>query len=145
MELTYEAIKPIILSEEIDGQMIKLKFKANNQDAPLETMAYVAPDQDEIMKSVGKSVGKSVATNIAINSAASALGSAIGGIGGSIARSAGSVAANQASSSMMNTDDLTKTEVTDEKKQAAVVQAFSYLSMYYEHNGTEWEYVQPGS
>ena len=42
MEITYDSIKPLIFAEETDGPMIKLKFKAKNQDTPLETIAYVA-------------------------------------------------------------------------------------------------------
>lgn len=143
MEVTYASIKSLIVSEEVEGQMIKLKFKASNQDTPLETMAYVQVDQKEMMAKISKQMGKSVATSVGINMAASALGSAIGGVGGQVARSAGSVAGSAASSAAFDASKLTETDVTDEKKEAAIVTAFGHLSMYYKHNGTEWEYVQP--
>ena len=145
MEITYDSIKPLIISEEAEGPMIKLKFKASNQESPLETVAYVATDQNEIMANLTMQIGKSVATNVAINAGSSMLGNAIGGIGGSLTKAAGSVAASEASAGMMNTGSMMNTEITEEKKQAAIVQAFTYLATYYKHNGTEWEYVQPGA
>ncbi len=143
MEITYDSIKSLIVSEEIEGQMIKLKFKATNQDSPIETIAMVMPDQDEIMKKAMMQAGKSAATGMAVNTAGNLLGSAIGGIGGAITSQVGSAAASQASSAAFNSDSLMQTEMTDAKKQAAIVQAFGYLASYYKHNGSTWEFVQP--
>ena len=143
MNITYDAIKSLIVSEEIEGQMIKLKFKAPNQEQPIESIAYVMPDQDEIMKKAMMQAGKSAATGMAVNTASNFLGSAIGGIGGAITSEVGSVAASQASSAAFNTDSLMKTDMTDAKKQAAIEQAFSHLAVYYKHDGTSWEFVPP--
>lgn len=144
MELTYENIKPIIASREEDGMTIKLKFKADNQDAPLETVAVVTPNQDEIMKNAMKQAGKGVALSAGTNMAAGAIGNAIGGIGGDIARAAGSAAGSAAAQSQMSMDKIMG-EATEEQKQAAIVQAFSYFQMYYEWDGSKWVYKQPGA
>ena len=145
MEITYDNIKSLIVSQEEDGMMIKLKFKAENQDTPMETLAVVMPDQDEIMKNAMKQAGKGAAISAGTNMAASALGSAIGGVGASIARSAGQVAGSAAASKSMNMDKIMNTDMTDEKKQTAIVTAFSHLQMYYKWDGTKWNYEVPGS
>jgi hypothetical protein len=145
MELTYESIESIIVSEEVEGMMIKLKFQAEGQDTPMETVAVVTPDQSEIMANAMKQAGKSAATNIGINMASSALGSAIGGIGGSIARTAGSVAGSAAAANSMDTEKMMQTDMTDEKRKAAIVQAFSYLQSYYKWDGSKWKYELPGA
>ena len=145
MEITYEKIKPLIISEEPqpDGMMIKLKFKAENQETPIESVAVVTPDQNEIMKNAMKQAGKSAAISAGTNMAANALGNAIGGVGGNIARSAGQVAGSAAASGSMDTSKMMKTEMTDEKKQAAIVQAFSHLQMYYKWDNGKWQFVPP--
>lgn len=145
MEPTFENIKPLIISAEEDGMMIKLKLKAENQDTPLETIAVVVPDQDEIMKNAMKQAGKAAAINTGINMAGNAIGSAIGGIGGQVAREASQVAGSAASSNSMNMDKIIGTDMTDEKKQAAIVTAFGHLSMYYQWQTDKWIYVTPGA
>lgn len=144
MEPTYENIKSIIASREEDGMMIKLKFKADNQDAPLETVAVVTPDQDEIMKNAMLQAGKGAALSAGTNMAAGAIGNAIGGIGGDLAKAAGSVAGDAAAQSQMNMDKIIGT-ATEEQKEAAIVQAFSYFQMYYSWDGNKWVYQQPGA
>lgn len=145
MEVTYESIRSIIISEEIDGMMIKLKFKAEGQETPLETVAVVTPSQDEIIKNAMKQAGKSAAISTGTNVAASVIGNAIGGVGGDIARSVGSVAGSAAASGSMDPNKMMQTDMTDEKRQSAIVQAFSHLQMYYSWNGTKWVYKIPGS
>lgn len=143
MEITYESIKSLIVSQEVDGMMIKLKFQAEGQDTPLETMAVMTPDQSEITRNAMKQVGKSAATNIGINMASSALGNAIGGLGGSIARTAGNVAGRAAAQSSMDPSKMMQTEATEEKQQKAIVEAFKHLSMYYKWDGARWKYEIP--
>lgn len=145
MEITYESIKPIIVSEEVDGMMIKLKFQAEGQDTPLETVAVVTPDQSEIMAKAMKQAGKSAAINTGASMASSALGNMIGGVGGSIARTAGSMAGSHAASKSMDTESMMQTDMTDEKKQSAIVQAFSYFQVYYKWDGSKWVYEVPGA
>lgn len=143
MEITYASIKSLIVSEEIEGNMIKLKFQAAGQQSPLETVAVVMPDQSEIMAKAMKQAAVSAAANTGVNMASSALGNFIGGIGGSVARTAGSMAGSAAVSASMNNDDLLHTEMTDEKREAAIVQAFSYFQVYYSWDGAQWKYAPP--
>src|SRR3989338_5430152 len=141
MEITYASIKSLIVSEEVEGTMIKLKFQAPGQETPLETVAVIMPDQSEIMAKAMKQAAISAAANTGVNMASSALGNFIGGVGGSIASTAGSMAGSAAVSQSMNTGDLLQTEVTDEKREAAIVQAFSYFQGFYSWDGTQWKYA----
>lgn len=145
MEITYASIKPLIVSEEIDGIMIKLKFQAEGQETPLETVAVVTPDQAEMMRNAMMQAGKSAAINTGASMASSMLGNAIGGLGGSIASTAGSMAGSHVASQSMNMDSIMQTDMSDEKKQAAIVQAFSYFQMYYTWDGAKWQYKVPGT
>lgn len=138
MEPTWENIQPLIVSAEEDGMMIKLKFKASNQETPFETMAAVVPDQDEIMKNAMKQVGKSAAISTGANLAGSALGNAIGGLAGDITKSAASQAGSAAASASFDTNKLMQGNVTDSKKQAAIVQAFGHFQTYYKWENDQW-------
>jgi hypothetical protein len=95
------------------------------------------------MANVTKQMGKSMATGMAIQTASGLLGKALGGAGAVVSSDVGSAVARQAASKAFDAEALVSTDVTDEKKQAAIVQAFSYLATFYKHNGTQWEYVQP--
>lgn len=145
MEFTYASIKPLIVSEEIDGMMIKLKFQAEGQETPLETVAVVVPDQDELMKKAMLQAGKSAAISTGTSMASSALGNVIGGIGGSLISTAGSMAGSHAAAQSMNTESMLQTDMSEEKKQAAIVQAFSYFQVYYSWDGEKWQYKPPGA
>jgi hypothetical protein len=46
---------------------------------------------------------------------------------------------------MMNTDDLMAVEMTEEKMQAAIVQAFAGMSPYYSLNNGVWEFTAPSA
>lgn len=145
MEATFENIQSLIVSMEENGQMITIKFQAENQEMPLETVAVIMPDQDEIMKNAMAQVGKVAAMNAGINMASNALGNAVGGITGEAAKMAGSTVGAQMTGNAMNTDKLMQTEVTDEKKQAAILQAFVPFQVYYQWEDGKWKYVQPGA
>ncbi|MCD6366502.1 MAG: hypothetical protein J7L46_03070 [Bacteroidales bacterium] len=137
MEITYEKIKPLIVSETLEGNQVKLKFQAKNQEAPFETVGVVVPDQDEIMKDVAKqAVKRTIISRVA---------SAIGGLFGGTGRMVSNVAV-QASNVAMSSQPLT-TKVTPEKQQKVVVEAFSPFQSFYKFDDTtgEWEYIQPGS
>ncbi|MBK9191022.1 MAG: hypothetical protein IPM77_05605 [Crocinitomicaceae bacterium] len=53
METTFENIKSLIVSEVWEGNQVKVKFKASNQNDPIETMGIAMPTQEEIKKSNG--------------------------------------------------------------------------------------------
>ncbi len=74
MEITYESIKSLIKSEVWEGNKVKLKFQANDQSQPIETMGMAMPDQEEMMKKMMAEVAKSTASSMAINTGANALG-----------------------------------------------------------------------
>lgn len=143
MEITYENIKSLIVSQEEDGMMIKLKFQAQGQETPLETVAVVTPDQDEILKNAMKQAGKAAVVGTGVNLASNALSGMIGGAAGQATRMAGSAAASAASSKAMNVDKIMKTDMTDEKTQQAIVTAFGHLSMYYKWENGKWVYTTP--
>ena len=134
MEITYKTIKPLIKKEEISGgNQIHLEFCAKNQDVPITTVAVVIPDTNRITKNVAKQVVKSTIINTLINQISRFLG-----IRGSLIRSVGQNLANQnnASTGMINT------EITPEKKQKAIVDAFKpFMAMYkFNQQTSEWEY-----
>ena len=132
MEITYEKIKHLIVKEEVEGSMIKVSFKAANQDVPIDTVAAVAPDQSKIMKSVGKSAVKSSVTSGGISWLGRIFGGLIGGTGGSIARSAANSAGSAVASNQMQNDmNKAMSDFSDADKQTAIAKAFEpYLTMY---------------
>jgi hypothetical protein len=152
MEITYASIKPLIVSEEADGMMIKLKFQASGQTTPMDAVATITPDQKEMMNNQMKQVGKSAA----VSGGVSILGrflrmftGRIGGVGGMVANEASYAATNVTSTAinqkMMASNDPMKTEITPEKREAAIVAAFSQLSMYYTWDNGTWNYKAPGA
>ena len=113
MDVTYEMIKPIIVKEEVNGQMINLEFKTDNMDQAIPSMAVVVPDPNEIMKNAAKST----AVNSAIGGAARLLGGVLGSAASKIGREvAGQVMGNPG-----------EVEMTDANKQKAIVTAFGHL------------------
>lgn len=140
MEITYDSIKHLIKDEKVEGTMVTVNFQDANMAAPLMGVGVVTPDQDEIMKNAMKGAGKSAAVGIGASIAGNALGSAIGGIGGSIARSATTTAASVGSSAMMQNDmkKAMNPEMTEERKQKAIVQAFTNLQMFFKNEGGAW-------
>jgi hypothetical protein len=143
MEITFESIKPIVHHYEVEGQMVKVKFKAANQEQPIETMAYVAPDQDQMMAEIQKQMGKSMAAGMAVNTAGSLLGNAIGGLAGDLVNEAGSAAASNAASAAFDVNKITQVEMSEQRVQQAIVQAFGYLKTYYQFESGQWKFVSP--
>lgn len=144
MEITYASIKPLIKKEElVNGNQINLEFCAKNQDTPLQTVAIIMADQSEMNKNIAKNVGKSVAKNTILSVIAGFFGSLIGGVGGSAVSSATSMAGSQVMNKNSNgAADMMKTEITPEKKEKAIVDAFSKLASMYQYNEgmSEWEF-----
>lgn len=146
MDITYEKIKTIIQSETVDGQMVNISFYADGLTEPIKTMGYIMPDQDEIIKNAMKQAAMAAGTSAAISGAAGLLGGAIGGEAGYLAKSVVSSAGQEAAAGMRATPDYTKTDVTREKIEAAVVQAFMGVQMYFQYNEStnSWTGVMPG-
>lgn len=145
MEITYEMIEPIIVSQEVEGQMVKLKFKAENQDTPMETVGVIMPDQDEIMKKAMAQAGKAAAVGAATSAASSMLGNAIGGVAGGLVSSGASMASSAATSKMMNPQDMMSGAVNDESIKKATVEAFKHFMIYYKMVDGKWVYEMPGA
>lgn len=143
MSYTYKDIEPLIVLREVEGTMIKLKFQAPNQNDPIDSMAVVTPSQEEIMAKVKKQTAKTMAVSAGAGVAGSVLGNMIGGVAGSAVSSGASMAGSAASSQMMNTDDLMSVDMTEEKMQDAIVQAFAGLSTYYKLTNGVWEFIAP--
>jgi hypothetical protein len=142
METTYEQIRPLIVSETWEGNQVKLKFKAPNQEQPIETIGIAMPDQEEMMKKIMAEVAKSTASSMAINSAASGLSNLagmgnLGGVAGNMANQAGL-------GYQMDPTKFMEVELTDEVKQRAILTAFSGLQIYYELKDNSWSFKQPG-
>lgn len=142
MEITYEMIKSLIKKEElVAGNQIHLEFCAKNQENPIATVAVIMPDQDELMKNITKQAGKQAAKNMAVNTITGKLGGLVGGIGGNLMNEAGSNMFNQG----IDANDMLKTEITPEKKEKAIVDAFKNLQMLFKFNEqtADWEFVTP--
>ena len=134
MEITYEKIKPLIALEALEGNQVKLKFKAKNQETPFETVGVIIPDQNEMMKNVAKQAVKTtIITRVA---------RAIGGLFGTGGRIVSDVAV-QASSAAMSNQPLT-TKITPEKQQKVVVDAFAPFQSFYKFDteANEWEFIE---
>lgn len=144
MEITYASIKPIIRKEElVNGNQINIEFCAKNQETAIQTVAILMADQSEMNKNIAKNVGKSVAKNTILSVIAGFFGSLIGGVGGSAVSSATSMAGSQVMNKNNNAAaDMMKTNVTPEKKEKAIVEAFIKLQSMYSFNETtsEWDF-----
>ena len=136
MEITYESIKSLIKKEElVAGNQIHLEFCAKNQDNPIPTVAIIMADPNEMKKNIAKQMAKNTAKNVAINQ----IGGLIGGIGGKLFKTAGKKVANKNQDPMA----MMKTDITQEKKEKAIVDAFKNLISMYKFNEqtSEWEYA----
>ncbi|TNE55059.1 MAG: hypothetical protein EP338_04930 [Bacteroidetes bacterium] len=142
MSYSYEDIKPLIVSESMDGMMIKLQFKAENQEQPMDAVAVLMPSQDQIMKNVAQQTAKTAATNAGINAAASGLGSMLGGAAGAVAGAAGSQISNAVSQQNMSPENLMKGDFSQEEKETAIVNCFMNYASYYELKDGKWHFKQ---
>jgi len=135
MEIKYSTIKEIVKNVEIQGAIVKVQFQASNQTTPMEGVGTMTNENKDILKSTAKTAAKSAATTGIISFFARLLGRSIGGAGGAVvgqaARSTGNAVAQSKSSADMQ-KSVTDVKVTDEKKEVAIVQAFSSLSDFYE-------------
>lgn len=142
MEIKFDDIKNLIVSETWEGNQVKVKFKASNQQEAIETMGVAMPSAEEIQKRAMMQAAKSAGTNMAISASANALGN-LAGVSGM-----GSVASSAASSmgvGQMNMDSLMHVDLTDDVKQNTILNAFRGLQMYYVFENGSWVYKQPGA
>jgi hypothetical protein len=146
MEITYESIKTLIVSERVDGQNVHAEFKAPGQESPIAGMAVVMPEQSEIVANVGKNAVKQGVISSVISSISSFLGGLVGGTAGSITSSATSQMGHAAASNSTSGQDMMKTKVTPEKQQKAVVEAFKTVQTFFKYNEEtkQWEAVKFG-
>ncbi len=138
MEITYEMIKPLIKKEELMyGNQIHLEFCAKNQETATQTVAVIMAEQNEIKKNVAKEVVINSAKNSIFNQILNFIG--IGGIGRSIVKSTTNDMMNKSQDPMA----MIKTEITKEKKEKAIVDAFMGIKAVYKFNeqSAEWEYL----
>ncbi len=146
MEITYESIKTLIVSERVDGQNVHAEFKAPGQESPIAGMAVVMPEQSEIVANVGKNAVKSGVKSGLIGAISNFFGSLVGGTAGSITSSATSQMAHAATNNPNAGQDMMKTKVTPEKQQKAVVEAFKTVQTFFKYNEEtkQWEAVKFG-
>lgn len=144
MEITYASIKPIIRKEElVNGNQVNIEFCAKNQETALQTVAIIMANQSEMNKNIAKTAGKSIVKNSLISIIAGFFGSLVGGAGGSVVRSA----TNTAGSAMVNKNNdpnaLLRVDITPERKEKAIVDAFLKVqSMYsFNDNTSEWQFI----
>ena len=143
MEYTYEDIKSLILSKEIEGSMIKLKFQAPNQGQPMDTVAVVVPDPEAMKVKIMKQTAKSAAVSVGTGMAGGAVGSLLGGVAGRAVSTGASMAGSAASAQMFDMEAMMKPDMSDENVEKAILQAFMGLSPYYKMNNGAWEFVPP--
>ncbi len=155
MEITYEAIKPIIVSETVAGNQVTVKFKADGMEQEVQGIGMIVPDTNEVVKNVGKETVKRGVVHGIIGSLSrlfgNAVGSAVGGTAGSITSNVASSATSSmghaaAEAKMGNSAEaMMKVKVTPEKQQAAAVQAFQSVHGYFkwDEQTKRWTANQP--
>ncbi len=145
MEVNYEKIKPIIVSETLEGTQMKVKFKAQGQDDAIESVGMMIADQEQMMKGMKKTVVKSAATNIVFATISRFTRSLFGGIGGYAAGSAVDAAGGMAASKVADPNKMMQVEDTPENRQKAVLIAFQSVSSLYEWDATAniWKFKAP--
>jgi len=139
MDITWEMLKPLIVDEVWTGNQVSLKFKASNQAEPLQTMGVAMPSQDEIMKRMTGEIAKSAASNMAIGTGANMLGNMAGvpGLGSAL----GSVASQAGIGYQMDPAALMQVEITEEVRQATILQAFQPLAAMYSYDAGTWVFT----
>lgn len=141
MEPTFESIKSLLVSEVWEGNQVKVKFKAANQNDPIESMGIAMPSQEEIQKRLAAEMAKTMASGAAVGVASNALGSltGIGGAGSAISSAASSAGVGY----QMDPNKLMHVDLTDEVKQQTILNAFKGLAMYYVLENNQWTYKAP--
>lgn len=138
MEITYDNLKSILLSEKLEGNVLKCQFKAANQDTPVEAQFVFVPDEKDVMVNAGKqAVKRSFFSSIVSVFSGAASSAAGGGMAGGAVGSAVSATSHGVYNAQEDPNALTKINITDEKRKQGVVNAFKNVqSMYIYENGT---------
>lgn len=133
METTYEAIKPLIVNEEIQDQFMVVQFQADGQDRHFEGRAVMPVATKKVVANAAAGAVKQGVIHQVLGFLGSFVGGAIGGKAGSIAASAtkeaGRAAVNQVDS---NKDLVSQVDDTPENRQTAAVEAFNTVSAFFE-------------
>ena len=133
MEITYESIKPIIIHEELQDQMMVVHFKAAGQDNHIEGRGALKLETKKVVANAAAGAVKNGVIHQVIRFLGGLVGGAVGGAAGNVARSAtretGRAVVNQVDS---NKDMISQVSDTPENRQAAAVEAFKSLSGFYE-------------
>lgn len=145
MEVNYEQIKPIIVSETLEGTQMKVKFKAQGQVDAIETIGMMMADQEQMMKGMKKTVVKSAATNVAFGVLGRFVRGLFGGIGGYAAGSAVNAAGGMAASKVADPNKMMQVEDTPENRQKAVLSAFQSVRNMYDWDADTkiWKFKTP--
>jgi hypothetical protein len=146
MEPTYENIKPLIIEEIWDTTQInqvKVKFKAINQNEPIESMGMAMEDPEVMQKKMNAEIAKMMASGAAVGVASNTLGSLTGvpGAGSAISSAASMAGVGY----QMDPSKFMIPEMTPERKQKTVVDAFKNLATYYVWENGNWTYKEPNS
>lgn len=132
MEITYESIKPIIIKEELEDQLMVVHFKADGQEQHIVGHGAMPLAAKKVVANAAATAVKQGVIQQAISFLSGLVGGAIGGGAGSIASSAtsqtGYAAANQAGS---NDDVVSKIDDTPANRHAAVVAAFNTIKAHF--------------
>ena len=102
-------------------------------------MGVAMPSQDKIMKRMTGEIAKSAASNMAIGTGANMLGNMAGvpGLGSAL----GSVASQAGIGYQMDPAALMQVEITEEVRQATILQAFQPLAAMYSYDAGTWVFT----
>jgi len=141
MEPTFESMKSLIVHEIWTGNQVSLKFKASNQDQPLETLGFAMQDQEALNKKLMAEMAKTAGSGMAVGIGANLLGGLTGvpGAGSAI----GSIASSAGVGYQMDANKLMQMDVTEDVRQKTILAAFKNLAMFYHFENNNWIYKQP--
>lgn len=141
MEPNFENVKSLLESETVEGNLLKCKFKAPNQEQPIEAVYAFEPDTKDVVKDAGKKAVKRSLFSSVMRIFGSAAGSAVGGgIAGSATRSAVSSSGNAAYREHDKKNQGVQINVTDDMKKEGVVNAFKSVQSFYEPDNNSWKF-----
>lgn len=141
MEINYDNVEPILESKELEGNMLKCKFKAPNQDQPVEAFHTFVPQTKEVMKDAGKKAVKRGVFSSILRMFGGAASSAVGGgTAGYVASSATRSAGSAAYESKQKPDTGVKVKVDENMEKEGVVKAFESVKSMYSFEEGAWKF-----
>ena len=126
MEITYELIQSLILSEEVNGSRMTCQFEVPGTQEVIESSASIKRDKG-MMSQIQKRVTRTISSRARVSASRMVRGILGGGMLGRI----GSQVVNTASRGV--TQDLTRGFSSGEK-QAAVVEAFNKVAQHFHYD-----------